>query len=72
MIFKQCFSIAITQDAHVMPLIFRYALFKSSSGTNILNILLGASTVLSFNETLNFVANDDIADTKSEGFMFVV
>lgn len=55
-----------------MPLMFRYVLLKSSSGTNILNILSGASVVLSFNETLNFVANDDIADIKSEGFISAV
>lgn len=39
LILRQCFSIAITQDAHVIPLIFRYVLLKLSSGTNILNTL---------------------------------
>lgn len=36
LILRQCFSIAITQDAHVIPLMFRYVLLKLSSGTNIL------------------------------------
>lgn len=60
---------AITQEAHVMPLMFRYVLLNSSSGTSILNSLFRVSIFLSFNETLNFVDSDDMADAKSGALM---